>query len=824
MMAPTYGYTVVTPDIKDEDLKNEGVHLNDTGVLKLVQTIKETFSRYSRVDATNKTPSQEYEGRFPSNNVLRLIALHTEKEQEIIRVLPDGVRQMVENEPEENLEDRSYRGVIRKYIYARFLRDYYKVISEYLETYIDDRTDVKRLPSSVHKYVAPLYSMTNLEAGKIRYERAAKQADEGRNESEKRLIALIQISEGMTTEKCTAIMNQIEQWALAQGKTVLIKELKEEINHIILFQMKKEHNLIFTEYRDKMENDLTVDKHFIEREWNTLIALKGTQLQYITQVKKLETRARMHEPPPSLNVIDIKLQTKIEKGDPEMLVIQKDWDMSILQAGACHSHHSMYGLLPQATNTAISLTSSQKMILRNGPKQTDKSKVLNIDLPQNYEKKSDIYMARTDAYIEINEHPLKRMIESTNLLLTDLLSKKRISKTVYEKLKPPQDCELPHLYYNPKDHKPGAPLRPIVAQIKSPVARISHFLDKTLRPIFEQHTAHYTLQNTDAFLNHLERYPMTEDTILATFDVTDFYTMIPQKQSVSAVCRLLAARRKFKIGNISIDTFAKLIRHVLDNSYFAYGEKLFKQIQGGAMGSAVTQVLADVYMYEWEKDFLAQQTAEDQLYLRFRDDIFITSRLRTEKLEERLKFYNEKDPHIKLAYEIGKTANYLDVTISVRCPTARTIVYRKPAAQPYVLPYDSAHPRHIKKNISYAAYIRAIRICSDIADLGRRLDEHRKQLEDLAHRVHPTWRDITLIMCIVVVALILAYVIVKFALTSKFKKLIVLRKMMSAHQPTPQIPPVYSIPVEHYEQFRRMEPVRQPEPARQQGQPRQIAP
>ncbi|CAF0773661.1 unnamed protein product [Didymodactylos carnosus] len=77
--------------------------------------------------------------------------------------------------------------------------------------------------------------------------------------------------------------------------------------------------------------------------------------------------------------------------------------------------------------------------------------------------------------------------------------------------------------------------------------------------------------------------------------------------------------------------------------------------------------------------------------------------LRPEKLEDRLKVYNEKDPHIKLTYEISKTANYLDVTIFVRRPTARTIVYRKLAAQPYVLPYDSAHPRHIKKNISYAA-------------------------------------------------------------------------------------------------------------------------
>ncbi|CAF0773643.1 unnamed protein product [Didymodactylos carnosus] len=71
-MAPAYGYTVVTTDIKDEDLKSDGVHLNDTSVLKLVQTIKETFDRYSRVDTTNKTPSQEYKGRFPSNNELRL--------------------------------------------------------------------------------------------------------------------------------------------------------------------------------------------------------------------------------------------------------------------------------------------------------------------------------------------------------------------------------------------------------------------------------------------------------------------------------------------------------------------------------------------------------------------------------------------------------------------------------------------------------------------------------------------------------------------------------------------------------------------------------
>ncbi|CAF1675538.1 unnamed protein product [Didymodactylos carnosus] len=39
------------------------------------------------------------------------------------------------------------------------------------------------------------------------------------------------------------------------------------------------------------------------------------------------------------------------------------------------------------------------------------------------------------------------------------------------------------------------------------------------------------------------------------------------------------------------------------------------------MGSAVTQVLADVYMMEWESDILAIQLDEKEVYVRSQDDI-----------------------------------------------------------------------------------------------------------------------------------------------------------------------------------------------------------
>ncbi|CAF4472535.1 unnamed protein product, partial [Didymodactylos carnosus] len=70
------------------------------------------------------------------------------------------------------------------------------------------------------------------------------------------------------------------------------------------------------------------------------------------------------------------------------------------------------------------------------------------------------------------------MIDSTRELLASLLEAKKISKAVFEKIKPPPEPELPHLYYNPKDHKVGEPLRPIVAGIKSPTAPISKYLDQ----------------------------------------------------------------------------------------------------------------------------------------------------------------------------------------------------------------------------------------------------------------------------------------------------------------------------------------------------------
>ncbi|CAF4795774.1 unnamed protein product [Rotaria magnacalcarata] len=102
---------------------------------------------------------------------------------------------------------------------------------------------------------------------------------------------------------------------------------------------------------------------------------------------------------------------------------------------------------------------------------------------------------------------------------------------------------------------------------------------------------------------------------------------------------------------------------MLETSYFVLQlpglkPKFYRQIKGGAMGSASTQVLADIYVRKWENEFVQQQQQHGELYLRFRDDVFLTTRLPQERIENFLLEINKKDPNLTITWEGGKTVDY----------------------------------------------------------------------------------------------------------------------------------------------------------------------
>ncbi|CAF1507170.1 unnamed protein product, partial [Rotaria sp. Silwood1] len=74
-------------------------------------------------------------------------------------------------------------------------------------------------------------------------------------------------------------------------------------------------------------------------------------------------------------------------------------------------------------------------------------------------------MNNTKAYQDLGIiNPLESLVERTNNFLYGLWYNKYITQKQYEKLKVnEEEAELAHLYFLPKTHKPGTPLRPIMA-------------------------------------------------------------------------------------------------------------------------------------------------------------------------------------------------------------------------------------------------------------------------------------------------------------------------------------------------------------------------
>jgi hypothetical protein len=154
------------------------------------------------------------------------------------------------------------------------------------------------------------------------------------------------------------------------------------------------------------------------------------------------------------------------------------------------------------------------------------------------------------------------------------------------------------------------------------VTFVSKLLNDLLAPIYLEVAQETTFSNSIGVARTLEKYAaagfLKSTTTFITTDVENLYTVIPRGGGIDALVRFLEKYSKNnKIGPFNIDMILKMARLVLDTNYFAYKNKYYQQKRGGAMGSAFTQVYANIYMLEWEQDLIRHQAAKHEIYGRF---------------------------------------------------------------------------------------------------------------------------------------------------------------------------------------------------------------
>ena len=293
--------------------------------------------------------------------------------------------------------------------------------------------------------------------------------------------------------------------------------------------------------------------------------------------------------------------------------------------------------------------------------------------------------------------------------------------------------------------------RPIVSGPKSVTKGLSQLLEKILTPlVFHLKTF---IKNERDFLSKFPKNIGTNNYVLCC-DVKSLYTSIPNELGLQAL-QYWVRRMAHLIPNRFSESFiVESSEFVLNNNYFMFGERMWKQIIGTAMGKEMASPYACLTVGFLEETILFPRLLP-QIFksptleviinrcFRFVDDgIFI---LPDEvPAEDFLKILNSMHPSIQFTITSStpvmiknkkyKKINFLSVKIlTSENGEIKTDVYYKDTNTHDYLNYDSHHPTHVKDNIPYCLAKNIIVFTSDEETMEENLEDLKKWLLDCGY-------------------------------------------------------------------------------------------
>ncbi|XP_072037613.1 uncharacterized protein [Amphiura filiformis] len=182
--------------------------------------------------------------------------------------------------------------------------------------------------------------------------------------------------------------------------------------------------------------------------------------------------------------------------------------------------------------------------------------------------------------------------------------------------------------------------------------------------------------------------------------------------------------------NLSVDQIIELLTICLKTTYFSYNNKFFIQQYGCAMGSAVSPIVVNIYMENFEQIVLDKYPGNPpKLWLRYVDDTFVV--IDRNEAAAVYKFINEVDPNIKFTQEecVDNKLAFLDCQVHIHEDgSLKSTVYREPTHTDFYLQFDSHHPLIHKLGVIRSLQHRANTIISDQEDLPGEQNHIQKSL------------------------------------------------------------------------------------------------
>ena len=217
---------------------------------------------------------------------------------------------------------------------------------------------------------------------------------------------------------------------------------------------------------------------------------------------------------------------------------------------------------------------------------------------------------------------------------------------------------------------------------------------------------------------------------LSCYDVSALFTSVLVDQALNIIKDLLEKYHTLKDRTVmGVNGIILLLEFCLKTHYFSFQDQFFEQVEGAAMGSLVSPIVANLYM-EYSEEKALSTAPTPRFWCRFVDDTFVIHK--EVNKQDFLQHINRVDPAIKFTVEDNKedgSIPFLDTIVKPEADGSLSVtMYRKPTHTDQYLQWDSHHNLSAKYSVINTLSHRAKTVCSNPELLKQEKDHLRKAL------------------------------------------------------------------------------------------------
>ena len=112
--------------------------------------------------------------------------------------------------------------------------------------------------------------------------------------------------------------------------------------------------------------------------------------------------------------------------------------------------------------------------------------------------------------------------------------------------------------------------------------------------------AHTALHNTRNFVQHIRCIQLQPDECFMSYDVKALFTSVPTEPAINIIKKHLQEDKEpQQRTSMMVSNFICLLKFCMKNTYFLFQGRYFEQLEGAAIGSPISPIVANIYMEDF---------------------------------------------------------------------------------------------------------------------------------------------------------------------------------------------------------------------------------